>query len=146
METYICISSGGSRIIMFRLGLDIHGVIDHMPYKMRKLANTVLYAGGEVHIITGGDYKRAKIQLDKIDFPYTTLFSIQDFLNIKCEHLNIGINLIDGKYLYTDELWDSAKAMYCKENEIDIHIDDSLHYREHFETPFLHFERRKYLE
>lgn len=131
---------------MFKLGLDVHGVVDHIPDHLCRLAICVIQAGGEVHIITGGDMKRTKEQVSKLKFPYTHFFSIQDYLNDRYYGHNIGLNLIDGKLLYPDWLWDKAKALYCKENQIDLHIDDSPEYREHFETPFLYFQRKRFTE
>jgi hypothetical protein len=140
---YFSLHSGGSRI-MFKLGLDIHGVIDHMPHHLTLLSKTVIVGQGEVHVITGGDAKRAKQQLSNLDFPYTHFFSIQDYLNTKYFHEHMGINLVDGKYLYPDWLWDSAKGLYCKEQGIHLHIDDSPEYRDHFETPFVYYKRRRH--
>jgi len=131
---------------MIRLGLDVHGVIDHIPDHLRKLAFMTIQCNGEVHVITGGDKKRTEDQVNKLSFPYTHFFSIQDYLNDKYYHENIGLNLMDGKLLYPDWLWDKAKALYCKENQIDLHIDDSPEYREHFETPFLYFQRKRFTE
>lgn len=130
--------------VMIKLGLDVHGVVDHIPDHLARLATAVIMTKGEVHIITGGDERRTKEQIARLMFPYTHFFSIQDYLNHKYFDQNVGINLIDGKYLYPDWLWDRAKALYCKENQIDLHIDDSPEYREHFETPFLYFKRKRF--
>ena len=129
---------------MFKIGLDVHGVIDHMPVQLKRLSQTVLKTGGEVHIITGGDMARTKKQLEKFGFPYSHFFSVQKFLNETCFEENIGLNLIDGKYLYPDDLWNKTKAFYCKKHNIDLHIDDSVEYKDHFETPFVFFERKKF--
>ena len=129
---------------MFRLGLDLHGVTDHMPDNLRLLAEVIIFAKGEVHVITGGDTKRAKERLQKLNFPYTHFFSIQNFLNDKYFHENIGINLVDGKYLYPEQLWDSVKGEYCLLQDIHLHIDDSAEYKEYFKTPFVLFERRRF--
>ena len=38
----------------FKLGLDIHGVVDAMPDFFSFLTDSFIKNGGEVHIITGG--------------------------------------------------------------------------------------------
>ena len=42
----------------------------------------------------------------------------------------------DGTFNVDDTLWDKAKAWYCAQNDIDIHIDDSVVYGKYFTTPF----------
>lgn len=44
--------------------------------------------------------------------------------------------MTDNKFHVEDKLWDSAKARYCKEHGIDIHIDDSTIYKKWFSTPY----------
>ncbi len=40
--------------VKFKLGLDIHGVVDAMPDFFSFLTDSFIKNGGEVHIITGG--------------------------------------------------------------------------------------------
>lgn len=37
---------------------------------------------------------------------------------------------------FDDNLWNSMKGKYCKDNNIDLHIDDTLVYNDFFSTPF----------
>ena len=40
----------------FKLGLDIHGVVDSMPEFFSFLTDSFIKNGGEVHLITGGHW------------------------------------------------------------------------------------------
>ena len=40
---------------MFKLGLDLHGVLDTYYKELKPLIDKVLSVGGEVHIITGSE-------------------------------------------------------------------------------------------
>ena len=44
------------------------------------------------------------------------------------------------KALEAMDVWNKAKARYCKKHKIDLHIDDSAKYGEHFSTPFALFK------
>ena len=37
---------------------------------------------------------------------------------------------------FKDGVWDQVKAEYCRNNEINLHIDDTLIYNDFFTTPF----------
>ena len=52
------------------------------------------------------------------------------------------IQFPDGKTQkkFDSELWDSIKGKYCKDNNIDLHIDDTEVYSKYFTTPFLLFK------
>ena len=41
---------------IFKLGLDLHGVIDSIPNEFKFLSNAIVSSGGEVHILTGGSW------------------------------------------------------------------------------------------
>ncbi len=92
-------------------------------------------AGGEVHIITGGATIDDKRLLDRYNIRYTHLFSIIDYHKEKGtptsgKHPKYGFDMI------SDEEWDKTKADYCREHNIDLHIDDTLIYNNFFTTPF----------
>jgi len=42
----------------FKIGLDLHGVIDALPEFFAFLTDSVIKNGGEVHIITGGSWTK----------------------------------------------------------------------------------------
>jgi hypothetical protein len=123
-----------------KLGLDIHGVIDSNPKSFAFMSQSVITAGGEVHIITGGSWTQdLENQIKEYGIKWTSHFSVYDYL------LDSGIDSIgtiqfpDGtiqkKFDY--HLWDTIKAGYCKSNNIDLHIDDTEVYSKYFTTPFL---------
>lgn len=124
-----------------KLGLDIHGVIDNKPEFFSKLAKDLMAMGWEVHIITGGSLKNGKLlsELTKLDIQYTHVFSVYDHL-IGCgaktnEELGIA-----SKWPFPDETWNEVKSIYCRENEIDMHIDDMQEYLGYFTTPYMYYK------
>lgn len=46
----------------------------------------------------------------------------------------------NGEFKVPDKLWNCAKAAYCDENGINIHIDDTMSYSEGFTTPFCFYD------
>jgi protoporphyrinogen oxidase len=96
----------------------------------------IIKNGGEVHVITGGEWTdKLEKQLHGIN--YTHKFSVYDHL-LKTAEILGEIEFPDGtiQKKFDDVLWDSTKAEYCKENNIDLHIDDTLCYNDYFTTPF----------
>lgn len=120
----------------FKLGLDVHGVIDCLPKTFSFLTKAVIAAGGEVHIITGGSIDDRMITLLKeADVQYTHLFSIVDYHH----ELGTPTNGNHPKYgfpMISDKDWDLTKGDYCRQNNISLHLDDTLAYNDNFTTPF----------
>jgi hypothetical protein len=123
----------------FKLGLDFHGVIDALPDSFSFLSNAVVNAGGEVHILTGGAWdKKLESQLKSYGIVWTHTFSVYDYL-LEMETPIIGeVQFPDGtiQKKFEDGAWDKVKANYCRQHNINLHIDDTLIYNEHFTTPF----------
>lgn len=122
-----------------KIGLDLHGVITDLPDLFKYIGESVIKNGGEIHIITGGSLEKAEEELQRLgyvkDKHFTITFSILDHLeNIKA--LSTGTHPIMGNKEYPNVVWDSVKGWYCSQNNISLHIDDSLVYSEYFETPF----------
>lgn len=118
----------------FRIGLDIHGVLDKNFEQYLKLVDVIAssetWDGCEIHIITG-----IKEDLGLIDNPeiakigYGKWFSIHE----ECERLGVDINFDSkGRPLVDPEIWDKQKALYCERNKIDFMIDDSPVYGKYF--------------
>jgi hypothetical protein len=120
----------------FKLGLDIHGVIDTKPWMFSRLSKSVIGTGGEVHIITGAHMtEELKTKLkDEYEMSWTHLFSIAD------HHKSIGTEM---RYKKSNnpwmdkDLWDRTKGDYCHEQGIMLHIDDTERYAKYFLTPFI---------
>lgn len=118
-----------------KIGLDVHGVIDVNPKLFRRLAQMVLEAGGEIHIISGSAIPKLRREIAKYDIPHTHEFSITS------HHEDIGTEVTwDEKGPHMDPtLWDRSKAEYCAQNNIDFMIDDSPIYGKYFTTPYLQY-------
>ena len=126
-----------------KIGLDIHGVISDAPDFLLELATLVVSAGGEIHILTGSPIKKAILELKSFGFEngisYTHIYSIMDFLD-ESELEPIGHNDKYGNLnIYADDDWDRCKGDYCREHNIDLHLDDSLLYEKYFTTGFARF-------
>lgn len=121
-----------------KLGLDIHGVLDNNPTFFSKLAKDLKNAGWEIHVITGGSLTNGEIkdELIRLDVPYDKIFSIYDHLKETGAKTNEELG-IASKYPFPDETWNMVKAEYCRDNQIDMHIDDMPEYLEYFTTPYM---------
>jgi hypothetical protein len=123
----------------FKLGLDIHGVVDSMPEFFSFLTDSFIKNGGEVHIITGGQWNEDfESLLNNLGVKWTHKFSVYDHL-IETGSTIIGeIQFPDGtiQKKFENGAWDDVKANYCRENNISLHIDDTLIYNNFFTTPF----------
>ena len=124
----------------FKLGLDLHGVVDSIPDFFSFLSNAIVKSGGEVHIITGGSWDMDNLEEDlkKLDIKWTHHFSVYDHLLEMGTPIVGEIQFPDGRIQkrFEDGHWDRGKAEYCKKNNISLHIDDTTIYNEFFETPF----------
>lgn len=117
----------------FKLGLDIHGVLDANPEFFIKQAMSVLDEGGEVHIMTGLPYTPQAedflYELNKGFKYWTHYWSIIDEL-VKQDAPRYKD--VDGRlWFFDDELWDKQKGIYCKANNIDLIYDDTIEYRKY---------------
>lgn len=116
-----------------KIGLDFHGVIDSSPLFFCCLSWRFVEDGHEVHIITGEeDTREFRKRLKGFMVKYTHLFSISSY------HKSIGTKVwYDEKNTpwMDEDVWNKTKAWYCKENQIDLHIDDSEVFLQYFETP-----------
>ena len=129
-------SNSGSK---FKLGLDLHGVIDALPEQFAFLTNAIISAGGEVHILTGGSWDRElEEQVKSYGVKWTHKFSVYDHLIKTGAKVTGEIQFPDGtiQKKFEDGAWDDVKANYCRDNNISLHIDDTLIYNDHFTTPF----------
>jgi hypothetical protein len=123
------------------VGLDFHGVIDVDPKKFSELSKRVMVQGGEVHIITGSpiteELRRALINYG---IYWTHLFSITDYH----KSIKTPIRFDEAGNPWIEETaWDRTKGDYCREHNIDLHIDDSDTYGNYFDTPYLPYISKK---
>jgi len=125
--------------MIFKLGLDFHGVVDSLSSEFKLLSKLLVDSGNEVHIITGGSWtKELEEDLKEYGISWTHSFSVYDYL------LEVGTP-ITGQYKFTDGTvqnrfvdghWDRIKGEYCKKHNISLHLDDTLIYNDFFTTPF----------
>jgi hypothetical protein len=124
---------------MIKIGIDIHGVIDSIPNFFSELTKIIVNSGNEVHIITGGSWtKELENELKSNGIVWTHHFSVYDFLIENNTPITGEWQFPDGtiQKRFVDGYWDKVKAEYCKENNISLHLDDTLIYNEFFQTPF----------
>lgn len=115
-----------------KLAIDVHGVLNTKPDLLKVLLMKLRHAGYEIHILSGPPMPFMLDELDKMgivdDTHYDYLFSIVDYLQ------SIGANMWqDGRerWYASDEDWDSAKGIYCKEHGIRDIIDDTFAYEKY---------------
>lgn len=126
----------------FKISIDFHGVLDSLPDTFSFISESIIKNNGEIHILTGSSISSEfKKTLDSYGVKYTNLFSIYDHL-IESGSKTVGeVQFPDGtiQKKFEDGVWDKVKAEYCREHNINLHIDDTLIYNDHFTTPFCRF-------
>jgi len=114
-----------------KVAFDIHGVTDTFPAFREMMRRYMSDDNVEVHIVTGATLERTKeevghlINLDRID----GFFSITEHLESRPD---VEVKWIDGLPWADETAWNSGKADYCYENQIDILFDDSPIYADTF--------------
>lgn len=119
-------------IKVIKIGIDYHGVITANPNFFKDFNKYAIDNNCQVHIISGGHKEDIKKYLVEKQIDFSTIWSMVDFYDT----LNKVKYYDDGSFKVDDVLWDSAKAWYCAQNNIDFHIDDSVIYGKYFTTPF----------
>lgn len=121
-----------------KIGIDFHGVINTNPEFFRKFCQTALKQGIEVYIISGGPRETILAYLNQYQIPYSNLWCIYDYY----EQRHQVEFYDDGSFHVEDELWNKAKAEYCKRQNICVHIDDSAIYGREFATPYCRYDEK----
>ena len=125
-------------MICKKIGVDFHGVINASPLFFKEFCGLVKSQGTEVHIISGGPRETIEKFLRQQQIEYDRLWCIFDYFDAE----NEVEFLPDGSFHVDDEAWDSAKAEYCRLNEIGLQIDDSTVYGRYFTTPYCLYDER----
>lgn len=126
----------------FKLGLDVHGVIDVLPDFFSFLTNAIIQNGGEVHILTGGNWdEKMELNLKSLGIKWTHGFSTYDYLMSNNTQIVGEVQFPDGtiQNKFEDGAWDKVKGEYCLKNNISLHLDDTTIYNDFFKTPFARF-------
>ena len=120
-----------------KIGLDYHGVIDKNIDYFSLFCKTAKQRGHRIFIITGGPKISVEENLKLNEIPYDMCFAILDYYIARGNVLQNGEKLI-----IPDNLWNKAKADFCRRNKINIHIDDSIKYLEWFSTPYCLYDQK----
>ncbi len=119
-----------------KIGLDFHGVVDRQPEFFASFTQIAMQRGHQIHIITGGPLEEVCQKLNELGVSYSKVFAILDFYQAK------GDAYWDGKDVKVpEELWNKAKADYCRKENINLHIDDSSLYNQWFTTPYCRYNQ-----
>mgnify|MGYP000751541977 CR=1 FL=1 len=97
----------------FKLGLDIHGVVDAMPEFFSFLTDSFVKNGGEVHLITGGHWdenfeKQLELAKQKFDIKFKEVVDdeknpkIQSYINLKKIEMQQELLATETKSILTD--------------------------------------------
>ena len=121
-----------------KIGLDYHGVIDQNPIYFANLCRIARKRGHHIYIITGGPINQVKEYLKNINVEYDFIFAISDFYQARGEFKQTR----EGRIVIPNKKWNIAKAIFCDQNKIDIHIDDSQSYLQWFSTPFCLYDNK----
>lgn len=121
-----------------KIGIDLHGVSDAYPKFFSELSKLFVAAVHECHVMTGELItEKLHEQLERCGIVYTHLFSISQY------HKEKGTPMrFDEKNTpwIDDALWMRTKGDYAQEMGLDIVLDDTESYGEHFNTPFVFFK------
>lgn len=120
-----------------KLGLDYHGILDKYPKFFKLFIEAMKVKEHSIYIITGARLEDFKQDPLVRGITYDYFYSItDDFLATSLPH-----DIDDKEHVTFDSiLWDSAKAIYCDNNKIDLMIDDSDIYGKYFKTPYIMFK------
>jgi len=120
-----------------KLSLDYHGVIDSNPGFFQEFASCGLWQ--EVHIVTGtqktDEFIEKLLAITNLSIVWwDKIYSLTDELHLEGHEYTVNMH---GRKCYSEEIWNRAKAEYCRKHGIDLHIDDSEEYAKHFATPVM---------
>ena len=121
-----------------RIGMDFHGVITENPTFFRDFTALILREGHAVYIVSGGPYSVEKNFLDLWGIKYTEIFSLLDYFARRGQVEYFA----NGNFKVPDCLWNERKGIYCRDNDISVHIDDTLLYSKNFTTPFCWYDTK----
>ncbi|MBO7556755.1 MAG: hypothetical protein J6T72_05120 [Alphaproteobacteria bacterium] len=121
-----------------RVGMDFHGVITENPTFFRDFSALLFEKGHSVYIVSGGPYSVEKNFLDIWGVKYTEIFSLLDHFARRGQVEYFA----NGNFKVPDCLWNEEKGIYCRNNDISVHIDDTLQYSKNFTTPFCWYNQK----
>lgn len=123
-----------------KIGLDYHGLIDINVAFFSRFCTNAKVRGHSVYIITGGPKVMAEHDLAKNNIKHDFVYAISDHYQA-LKDIDQSIN---GKLYIPDNLWNRAKAEFCRKNQINIHIDDNMEYLRSFSTPYCYYNKSEH--
>jgi nicotinate (nicotinamide) nucleotide adenylyltransferase len=124
-----------------KLGIDIHQVGAVKNSFFSELSRLLVENGHEVHLLTEEELTPAleKYLREDLRLSWTRLFSVTSYQKSR----GVKITYIQGSPYMDEEIWNRTKADYCREQNLDLHIDRSDVYGRHFTTPYARFYERR---
>lgn len=121
-----------------KIGLDYHGVIDINTKYFADFCKEANKRDHLIYIITGGPKTLVDYKLKDNNIFYNLCFAISDYYIAK----NEIVQKETGEFIIPDNLWNIAKADFCRRSQVNIHIDDSLKYINWFSTPYCYYNKK----
>jgi len=118
---------------MKKIGFDIHGIIDENPILFKDIIDEFRDMNYQIHLLTGSLITNKLVdELKDYDINYDRLFSILGY------HRKLGSEMWqdDRGWWIDDTEWNMTKGIYCKNVNMDFHLDDTKIYGKYFDTPF----------
>ena len=115
-----------------KIGIDYHGVINNNPEFFKKFAVFAINKKHKIVVLSGSSADEVETYLKTNKIPFSEIYSLFDDFKSR----GLAQLYEDGSFFVNNEIWNRAKAKYCFENKIDVHIDDSMLYGAYFQTPF----------
>lgn len=129
-----------------RYGFDLHGVIDSDYIFFGQIFERLLSRGDEVYIITGNTANAClRRHLARRKIKFTVLFSVYDLLlttrytetDSRAYHFSAPASYCyEPQVLLNPHYFNRVKSQICESNSVELMVDDSDAYLQHFRTPF----------
>ena len=115
-----------------KIGIDYHGVINENPEFFKKFTAAALKEKHDIVVLSGASVHDVEAYLKAHQISFSAVYSLLDDFKKR----GLVEFYEDGSFFVNNEIWNRAKAKYCLENGVDVHIDDSMLYGAYFQTPF----------
>jgi len=124
-----------------KMGIDIRQMGAVKESFFSELSRLLVKSGHEVHLLIEEEFTPAleKYLRDDLRLSWTHLFSVPTYQKAR----GVNITYIQGFPYMDEEIWNRTKAEYCREQNLDLHIDHSDVYARHFTTAYARFYERR---
>ncbi len=115
-----------------KIAIDLHGTITKYPESFKIMIDIAIDAGHEVIILSGAPEVDVEDELSELGVHrYHRILSVVDWL-LRRSDVDMWLNK-QGSWETDEKIWWSSKAIICKQEQIDILIDDKVGYKPGFE-------------